>query len=90
MNRKEVIEKLCSLMSRANNLVGWHHPADCICGESDERKTAWEGAGAEYQNDGAALQEIERLIGAELEIRKAFCRSIHREDLARMFDRHYI
>lgn len=78
LTQRQVIERMCLLMSRANNLVGWSHPADCICGESDDRRAAFkhsiegkllnmiDGNSNDYLNDGAALDEIERLIGEEL------------------------
>ena len=69
MTRNEVLAKLCLLMSRANNLAGWAHPADCICGESDERKAMWPVSMQDFQNDGVALDIMEKLIDDEIKRR---------------------
>lgn len=68
MTRQEVIARYCRLASDVWNAVGQAaSPNDCFCGEGGLwRSPAYASTPSSYQNDGAALEWIERVVRAEL------------------------
>lgn len=62
MTRNEAITSLCKLMSDALERLQYEHPADCVCEnpKSDSVRRMRENPLYEYQNDGAAIELLER------------------------------
>jgi hypothetical protein len=65
LTRAEVTERLCALLARVNEHLGWTHACDCICGKSGFPDVKW-WTDEQYRNDGTALAWLEALVAANL------------------------
>ena len=72
MTKEEVIERFCNLQKEVSDVIGWQHAADCFCHLS---------LSGSYQNEGKALEFIEKVVRKELVLHKMQTKPTIRQDI---------
>jgi hypothetical protein len=66
MTRKDIIEAFCVLQRDAQEHIGFDHAADCFCSLRTKETLYADN----YQNDGAALEFIQKAVAEKIKAEK--------------------
>ena len=71
----ELIERLCQLQDEYAKVMGYSVPRDCFCGNAGFWHTGdrWPDGAHHWENDGSAVDFIERVVRNALEEMRRAC-----------------
>lgn len=66
---RELIVRLCQLQEEYAKVMGYSAPRDCFCGTAGFWRNGdnWPGSASHWENDGSAVDFIERVVRSVLE-----------------------